>query len=99
MEDMESSNSSLACRAFFYLCQSYRALNPFQERGLYELGDGTVALKCHKQIEKEAYVNMDPHVDAFKCLGKVCHAIPVHTVWGERKNFVYGLETIVKNFC
>ena len=84
---------------FFYLCQSYRALNPFQEHGLYELGDGTVALKCHKQIEKEAYVNMDPHVDAFKCLGKVCHAIPVHTVWGERKNFVYGLETIVKNFC
>ena len=42
---------------------------------------------------------MDPHIDALKCLGKVCRAMPVHTVWGERKNFVYGLDTIVKNFC
>jgi len=86
----------------FYLCRSHCALdlfNPFQEQGLYELGDGTVALKCHRKFEKEAYVDMDPHVDALKCLREVCCAIPVHTVWGERKNCVYGLDIIVKNFC
>jgi len=41
---------------------------------------------------------MDPHVDALKCLGKVCRAIPVHIIWGERKNFVYGLDIVVRIF-
>ena len=86
----------------FYLCRSHCALdlfNPFQEQGLYELGDGTVALKCHRKFEKEAYVDMDPHFDAHKCLEKLCRAIPVHIIWGERKNFVYGLDIVVRDLC
>ena len=99
MEYVGSSCSSLACRACFVFHRALNLFNPFQERGLYELGDGTVALKCHRKFEKEAYVDMDPHFDALKCLEKLCRAIPVHIIWGERKNFVYGLDIVVRDLC
>ncbi|KAJ3561263.1 hypothetical protein NP233_g10300 [Leucocoprinus birnbaumii] len=65
-----------------------RILRSYVEHGLYELEDGSVALKCDKKREAEGFPDVDPHFEGILCLSEICHAIPVHAVWGTRNDLV-----------
>ncbi|KAF9449728.1 alpha/beta-hydrolase [Macrolepiota fuliginosa MF-IS2] len=65
-----------------------RVVRSFIEHGLYELADGTVGLKCDKKHEAEGFPDVDPHFEGIIRLSELCHALPVHVVWGTRNDRV-----------
>lgn len=54
----------------------------FVEYALYEEPDGTVRLKCDKRLEAMAYTDVEGHFESAEILSYICHAVPVHLVWG-----------------
>ncbi|KXN87805.1 hypothetical protein AN958_08121 [Leucoagaricus sp. SymC.cos] len=65
-----------------------RILRLYVDHGLYELDDGAVTLKCNKIREAEGFPDVDPHFEGIVCLNELCHAMPVHAVWGTRNDLV-----------
>ncbi len=61
---------------------------------MYELEDGTVALKCDKKREAEGFPDVDPHFEGTLKLKELCHALPVHAIWGTRADLVYVIDRI-----
>lgn len=45
-------------------------------------------LKCDKKQEAISYPDVDGHFDATAELGRVCHALPIHIIWGAKNDFV-----------
>lgn len=57
--------------------------------GLRELpGGGGVTLKCERKMEAVSYPDTEPHFEAAIQLCNVCHAIPIHLIWGTRNDLV-----------
>lgn len=47
-----------------------------------ELPFGGVTLKCDKKQEAITYPDVEPHFEAPIQLGRICHALPIHIIWG-----------------
>lgn len=91
---MGSENNTIARCRFFSLPEHPRfaVLIGYvnQEHSLYELEDGTVALKCDKKREAEGFPDVDPHFEGTLKLNQLCHALPVHAIWGTRADLVFA---------
>ncbi|KAK0450346.1 Alpha/beta hydrolase fold-1 [Desarmillaria tabescens] len=65
-----------------------RVLDIFVKHGLQEHHQGGVALKCDRKQEAMSYPDVDGHFEATTELAKVCHAVPVHVIWGTYNDLV-----------
>lgn len=63
-------------------------LTAAQEHGLEDSPAGGVRLKWDKNHEAASYLDMDPHFEGAIQLGKVCHSVPIHVIWGTRIDLV-----------
>ncbi|KDR86137.1 hypothetical protein GALMADRAFT_235372 [Galerina marginata CBS 339.88] len=52
-------------------------------------GSGAVTLKCDRRHEAASYPDVEPHYEGALQLGRVCHALPIHLVWGTRNDLVH----------
>lgn len=55
---------------------------------MYQLENGTVALKCDKKREAESFPDVDPFFEGTLKVGELCHTLPVHAIWGTRDDLV-----------
>ncbi|KIM38284.1 hypothetical protein M413DRAFT_448020 [Hebeloma cylindrosporum] len=65
-----------------------RALQILVDHGLETLPSGEVALKCDRKQEAISYPDVEPHFEGALHLGRVCHTLPIHLIWGARNDFV-----------
>ncbi|KAG7439822.1 uncharacterized protein BT62DRAFT_957664 [Guyanagaster necrorhizus] len=65
-----------------------RVLDIFVKHGLREHQQGGVTLKCDRKQEAMSYPDVDGHFEATTKLAKVCHAVPVHVIWGTYNDLV-----------
>ncbi|KAG6919894.1 hypothetical protein DXG01_015602 [Tephrocybe rancida] len=47
-----------------------------------------VSLKCDRLQEAVSYTEKESHFDATTLLGHICHAVPVHVVWGTENDLM-----------
>ncbi|KAF5369224.1 hypothetical protein D9757_010026 [Collybiopsis confluens] len=62
----------------------FRTWDPRVDHGLYQKSPSSdeVALKCDRKQEAVSYPDVDGHFEATLELARVCHALPVHIIWG-----------------
>ncbi|KAF8167148.1 Alpha/beta hydrolase fold-1 [Crassisporium funariophilum] len=65
-----------------------RVVRLLTEYGLEETSSGNVTLKCHKKQEANSYPDVEPHFEGAIQLGRICHSLPVHLIWGTRNDLV-----------
>ncbi|KAJ7257738.1 Alpha/Beta hydrolase protein [Mycena rebaudengoi] len=65
-----------------------RVLRMLTEHGLTDTPDGKVTLKCDRRQEAISYPDVHPHFAALDEIGRVCAAVPVHVIWGDRAELV-----------
>ncbi|KAJ3505219.1 hypothetical protein NLJ89_g7532 [Agrocybe chaxingu] len=65
-----------------------RVVRVLVEHGLESLPNGDVTLKCDRKQEAVSYPDTEPHFESTMQLGRICHAIPVHIIWGTRNDLV-----------
>jgi len=49
---------------------------------------GGVILKCDRRQEAISYPDIEGHFEATTQMGYVCHALPIHIIWGSQEHFV-----------
>ncbi|KAE9393434.1 hypothetical protein BT96DRAFT_863528 [Gymnopus androsaceus JB14] len=61
-----------------------RVVRILVEQGLHQKSPESleVTLKCHRRQEAMSYPDVDGHFEATTELARVCHALPVHVIWG-----------------
>ncbi|KAF8909980.1 hypothetical protein CPB85DRAFT_1221751 [Mucidula mucida] len=64
-----------------------RALRLLVDHGLQDCPGG-VKLKCDRKQEAVSYPDVDGHFEATTELGRVCHALPIHVIWGTTNSLV-----------
>ncbi|KII83781.1 hypothetical protein PLICRDRAFT_58234 [Plicaturopsis crispa FD-325 SS-3] len=64
-----------------------RAVKLFTEHGLYDDG-ARVVLKCDRKQEAISYPDVKPQFHGMTQLYRVCEALPVHVIWGDRSDIV-----------
>lgn len=65
-----------------------KVLDIYVKQGLRDHPGGGVALKCDRKQEAMSYPDVDGHFEATTELAKVCHAVPVHVIWGTHNDLV-----------
>jgi hypothetical protein len=50
---------------------------------------GEVSLKCDRKQESISYPDVEPHFEGALQLGRICHTLPIHLIWGARNDFTY----------
>lgn len=50
---------------------------------------GEVSLKCDRKQESISYPDVEPHFEGALQLGRICHMLPIHLIWGSRNDLVY----------
>ncbi|KAF9064750.1 hypothetical protein BDP27DRAFT_1229930 [Rhodocollybia butyracea] len=77
-------------RRFPFRTWDPRVVRLLVEQGLYQKSpeSSEVTLKCNKQQEAISYPDVDGHFEATTELARVCHALPVHTIWGSSNDLL-----------
>lgn len=65
-----------------------RVLRLLTEHGLEDLPSGGVTLKCDKKQEAISYPDVEPHFEGPIQLGRICHSLPIHIIWGGPSDFM-----------
>ncbi|KIM35057.1 hypothetical protein M413DRAFT_449910 [Hebeloma cylindrosporum] len=65
-----------------------RVLQILVDHGLETLPSGEVSLKWDRKQEAISYSDVEPHFEGALHLGQICHTVPIHLMWGARKDFV-----------
>ncbi|KAK7448810.1 hypothetical protein VKT23_013540 [Stygiomarasmius scandens] len=66
-----------------------RVVRLLVDYGLQNTPNGSqVTLKCDKKQEAISYPDVDGHFEATIELGRICHALPVHLIWGTSNDLV-----------
>ncbi|PPQ72245.1 hypothetical protein CVT24_002345 [Panaeolus cyanescens] len=65
-----------------------RVLRLLVTYGLQDSPQGGVTLKCHRKQEAISYPDAEPHFEGAVQLSRICHALPVHIIWGTRNDLV-----------
>ncbi|KAF9523081.1 Alpha/beta hydrolase fold-1 [Crepidotus variabilis] len=65
-----------------------RIVRLLTDYGLEDLPSGTVGLKCQKTHEASSYPDIEPHFEGARQLAKACLKMPIHLIWGTRKELV-----------
>jgi len=65
-----------------------RIVRLYTEYGLEELPSGKVTLKCDRKQEAVSFPDVEPHFEGAVHLGRICHAVPIHIIWGTRNDLV-----------
>ncbi|CAA7263551.1 unnamed protein product [Cyclocybe aegerita] len=58
------------------------------EHGRESVPNGDVILKCDRKQEAVSYPDTEAHFESAVQLGRICHAVRVHIVWGTRNDLV-----------
>ncbi|KIK61555.1 hypothetical protein GYMLUDRAFT_42556 [Collybiopsis luxurians FD-317 M1] len=79
-------------RRFPFRTWDPRVVRILAEHGLYQKApeSSEVALKCDKKQEAISYPDVDGHFEATIELARVCHALPVHLIWGTNNDLFPG---------
>jgi len=59
-----------------------RVVRLLTEHGLEDLPSGGATLKCDKKQEAISYPDVEPHFEGSLQLGRICHLLPIHIIWG-----------------
>jgi len=59
-----------------------------QEDGLEKSPSGSVTLKCDRKQEAVSFPDVEPHFEGAVQLSRICHAVPIHIIWGTRNDLV-----------
>lgn len=88
MERMGPADGPPFVRKFKSNTDDVSEANFSQEHGLIENADGSVALKCDKVQEAVSYPDKEPHFEAVRQVGHICHSVPLHIIWGTKCDFM-----------
>ncbi|KAF8079386.1 Alpha/Beta hydrolase protein [Lyophyllum atratum] len=64
-----------------------RVVRILAEYGLRDVPP-VVALKCDRKQEAVSYPDKEGHFESMTLLGRICHELPIHVVWGTRNDLI-----------
>ncbi|PPQ92478.1 hypothetical protein CVT25_010423 [Psilocybe cyanescens] len=65
-----------------------RVIRLMTDHALEDSPSGGVNLKWDRKQEAISYADIEPHFEGALQLGRVCHSVPIHVIWGTRNDLV-----------